>query len=990
MSRDIRSFFSGASTKKTVAEKDEPKEFVVKKRKKKVIESDSDDEVQLVTQKKAKPQEVKKQCPKSDAIEDISSIFGSKPAKRSSLTTKKDVSPKKSKNEGENGLNTKMQKGKIESEVHSDDDFIATLDQIDKLEKKYSPAAKNSKKTNFAEEKSLGDKKRCAEKGEPQKPAKISKLLGKNEDEPKEKNPKVKEKSKEKTKSPECKAKLSKAEPNDAALEEAWDKRKQHAESYRKFLQRKGPAHMGEKEIPEGAKNCLQGLTFVVTGVLDSLDREGASELVQKYGGKVTSSVSKNTSYLVVGEDAGPSKLEKAKNFNIPNIDEDGLLDLIRTRPTPTLTLAKTGKQTTPGGRKIKKEDPPKQKTPVKKEEDKMLQTVKKNSQASSSGSQAMNMGSQQSTSSYGSQATLPPSPVISAGDQAMWVDKYKPQSVRQIIGQQTDRSIAKKLTQWLLDWNKNHSNPNEKKPRPAPWAKNDNGSAFKAALLSGPPGIGKTTTIQLVCKELGFDIVEFNASDTRSKKLLQQEVSEMLSTQSLTGMFHGNKKEAMSKKRVLLMEEVDGMAGNQDRGGIAELIMLIKKAKVPVICTCNDRGSQKIRSLVNYCFDLRFQKPKLEQIRAALMTICFKEKVNIPKDALDAMIVGTNYDIRQIIHMMSVWAAGQTKVDTGLMEKESKKSKKEFKLGIWDVTPKVFSAELSGNTKNAIYDKTNLFFQDYSLGPLFVQENYLSAVHGVEGGANMKKKLELMSKASDSLAKGDLVENLIRVNQAWGLLPVQAIYSTVVPGIVLRGRLTSQAMFPSWLGKNSRKNKFDRLASELQLHMRLSITGSKSSVQLDYLNALQDRIFTSMNERGSDGVAEAIDAMVGYNLIRDDLDKLAELSTWGSNSLSPWQQIEGKVKAQLTREYNKMPIMTPFAMQSVSSKKGGVGAADIDDLYGLDEEDAVVYESDDEEDNDAGKDSMIKAKKPSAKAESKGKSTKGRSATTAAKRSKK
>lgn len=59
--------------------------------------------------------------------------------------------------------------------------------------------------------------------------------------------------------------------------------------------------------------------------------------------------------------------------------------------------------------------------------------------------------------------------------------------------------------------------------------------------------------------------------------------------------------------------------AGNNDRGGIAELILLIKKARIPVICTCNDRGSQKIRSLVNYCFDLRFQKPKLEQIRVGL-----------------------------------------------------------------------------------------------------------------------------------------------------------------------------------------------------------------------------------------------------------------------------------------------------------------------------------------------------------------------------------
>jgi len=47
--------------------------------------------------------------------------------------------------------------------------------------------------------------------------------------------------------------------------------------------------------------------------------------------------------------------------------------------------------------------------------------------------------------------------------------------------------------------------------------------------LLSGPPGVGKTTTAQVVCKELGYDLVEFNASDTRNKMLLKQEVSGLL-----------------------------------------------------------------------------------------------------------------------------------------------------------------------------------------------------------------------------------------------------------------------------------------------------------------------------------------------------------------------------------------------------------------------------------------------------------------------------
>jgi replication factor C subunit 1 len=51
---------------------------------------------------------------------------------------------------------------------------------------------------------------------------------------------------------------------------------------------------------------------------------------------------------------------------------------------------------------------------------------------------------------------------------------------------------------------------------------------------------IGKTTTAHLVCKELGFDVVEFNASDTRSKKLLREEVSELLNSKSLSGYFEG------------------------------------------------------------------------------------------------------------------------------------------------------------------------------------------------------------------------------------------------------------------------------------------------------------------------------------------------------------------------------------------------------------------------------------------------------------------
>ena len=63
----------------------------------------------------------------------------------------------------------------------------------------------------------------------------------------------------------------------------------------------------------QGEENCLEGLTFVITGVLESIEREEAADLIQRYGGKVTQSVSKKTSYIVVGRGAGESKLSKVK-----------------------------------------------------------------------------------------------------------------------------------------------------------------------------------------------------------------------------------------------------------------------------------------------------------------------------------------------------------------------------------------------------------------------------------------------------------------------------------------------------------------------------------------------------------------------------------------------------------------------------------------------------------------------------------------------------
>ena len=100
------------------------------------------------------------------------------------------------------------------------------------------------------------------------------------------------------------------------ALQKSSSSGASRGQQYRAYLNRAGPSAPGSKAIPEGESGCMIGLTFVITGVLESLEREEAQELIQKYGGKVTGSVSKKTSYIVVGSDPGQSKLAKASTFN--------------------------------------------------------------------------------------------------------------------------------------------------------------------------------------------------------------------------------------------------------------------------------------------------------------------------------------------------------------------------------------------------------------------------------------------------------------------------------------------------------------------------------------------------------------------------------------------------------------------------------------------------------------------------------------------------
>ena len=91
--------------------------------------------------------------------------------------------------------------------------------------------------------------------------------------------------------------------------------------------------NLGGGEVRAAPKGSLSGLTFVITGVLPSMSREQAKELIEAHGGKVTGSVSSKTSYLVVGAEPGDTKLSAARKLGVPTIDEDGLRQLLAGHP---------------------------------------------------------------------------------------------------------------------------------------------------------------------------------------------------------------------------------------------------------------------------------------------------------------------------------------------------------------------------------------------------------------------------------------------------------------------------------------------------------------------------------------------------------------------------------------------------------------------------------------------------------------------------------
>ncbi|RJQ21903.1 replication factor C large subunit [Candidatus Woesearchaeota archaeon] len=160
-----------------------------------------------------------------------------------------------------------------------------------------------------------------------------------------------------------------------------------------------------------------------------------------------------------------------------------------------------------------------------------------------------------------------------------------------------------------------------------------------KAVLLHGPSGSGKTAAVVAIAKEFGLELVEVNASDFRSADEIHAKVGQALKQYSLFG-----------SGKLILVDEVDGIAGNQDRGGVGALVDLVKDAAFPLILVANDPYNQKLSSLRSKCVLVEFPAVPALKLADVLKRIVHSERLVASDDVLKALARRSGGDIRGAI----------------------------------------------------------------------------------------------------------------------------------------------------------------------------------------------------------------------------------------------------------------------------------------------------------------------------------------------------
>ena len=226
---------------------------------------------------------------------------------------------------------------------------------------------------------------------------------------------------------------------------------------------------------------------------------------------------------------------------------------------------------------------------------------------------------------------------------------KYRPKTLGDVVGHST---IVDRLIQWINAWRE--------------------GIKQKPLLLYGKAGMGKTSIVQALAHDFDLEILEMNASDKRTSKI----VDKIAGSASVSQTFSG-------KMRVILFDEVDGLY-LQDRGGGASINKILKTSEYPIILTANDAWSKKLTTIRSACELVEVRKVHCATISKLLDRISISEDIQTNKETLKAIAKNAEGDVRSAVNDFEFLAAANGTVnleDVKILSQRDRAEQSMFKV---------------------------------------------------------------------------------------------------------------------------------------------------------------------------------------------------------------------------------------------------------------------------------------------------------------------
>lgn len=195
-----------------------------------------------------------------------------------------------------------------------------------------------------------------------------------------------------------------------------------------------------------------------------------------------------------------------------------------------------------------------------------------------------------------------------------MWSEKYRPKRLEEMVGNEDARAM---IFDWLLNWKR----------------------GMKPLLLVGPPGVGKTTMAYAAAGQLGYSVVELNASDQRTKGELSKSFTSVLSASLL------------EENRLLLLDEVDGLYGRADFGGLEYLAEHLEDLPIPAILCANDPESDQVKKLSKRARLVRIKTVPSRLAELYLRLVLEKEGVTLSDENITRIVTSAAGDMRAVLN---------------------------------------------------------------------------------------------------------------------------------------------------------------------------------------------------------------------------------------------------------------------------------------------------------------------------------------------------